>query len=481
MKYLYGASVQGIQDFIMKTNELKPIIGASELVDRICTSMFDEYTPECKKDEIENIVRAAGNIRVVFHSKTDCEKAFRSFPKKVMLAAPGITISQAVVCFEDEGYASAADKLEARLKAERNRPVRPIYPGVLGMKRAQKTGEPAVACEHDDFIDLATKRKNDALRTRRGRKQDYSTLVEKAFGRQVEKLLTDNDELADESGWLAVVHADGNGFGRIVQKLGGDKSLFPKLSVGIDECTRDAFQAAVDSMFKGLDTIPVRPLVLSGDDVTFICRGDVALEFTGRFLRCFEEKTKETMAALAKESDQYAALLSSGLTACAGIAFMKPSYPFFYAYDLAESLCHAAKVDTKSKSSGHVPTSCLMFYKIQDSVIYDWKNMASRELGYDGGTFLFGPYYTEDVFSDRWAINRLLEVSNKLKSNNNIKTSVRKWMSMMYSDAGRAEQYAERVMLVNDDIASALFKEVTVHEGGRCPAYDVLACVTLSR
>ena len=36
-KYLYGAAVQGIQDFIFKTNELKHIVGASELVEQICT------------------------------------------------------------------------------------------------------------------------------------------------------------------------------------------------------------------------------------------------------------------------------------------------------------------------------------------------------------------------------------------------------------------------------------------------------------
>ncbi|MBR2127773.1 MAG: hypothetical protein IJ940_02760 [Bacteroidales bacterium] len=479
MKYLYGASVQGIQDFIMKTNELKPIIGASELVDRICTSMFDEFTSRCK-DRVENIVRAAGNIRVIFHSKDDCAEAYRNFPRKVMLAAPGITISQAVVCLEDDcEYAAAADELEVRLKVERNRPVRPLYPGLLGMMRAQKTGEPAVAYEHDEYIDLATRRKNDALRI--GRQQDYSALVEKAFGRQVEKLLVDNDELAGERGWLAVVHADGNGFGRIVQKLGGDKVLFPKLSVGIDECTRDAFRDAVANMFSEQDIIPIRPLVLSGDDVTFICRGDIALEFTDRFLECFETMTKERMSEFAKESEQYADLLSSGLTACAGIAFMKPSYPFFYAYDLAESLCHAAKVDTKAKSSGQVPNSCLMFYKIQDSVIYDWKNMAERELGYKGGTFLFGPYYTEKVFDDRWTVADLLNVSMSLKSNNNIKTAVRKWISLMYSDTGKAEQYAERVRLVNGARASELFAKVTVHEGERCPAYDVLTCVTLSK
>ena len=34
-KYLYGAAVQGIQNFIFQTNELKDIAGASELVEKL--------------------------------------------------------------------------------------------------------------------------------------------------------------------------------------------------------------------------------------------------------------------------------------------------------------------------------------------------------------------------------------------------------------------------------------------------------------
>ena len=35
VKYIYGASIQGIQSFIFQTNELKDIVGASELVENI--------------------------------------------------------------------------------------------------------------------------------------------------------------------------------------------------------------------------------------------------------------------------------------------------------------------------------------------------------------------------------------------------------------------------------------------------------------
>ena len=41
-QYLYGAAVQGIQSFIFQTNTLREIVGASELVEEICTKMFAE-------------------------------------------------------------------------------------------------------------------------------------------------------------------------------------------------------------------------------------------------------------------------------------------------------------------------------------------------------------------------------------------------------------------------------------------------------
>lgn len=39
-KWLYGASVQGIQGYIFQTNKLKDVIGASELVKDSCETSF---------------------------------------------------------------------------------------------------------------------------------------------------------------------------------------------------------------------------------------------------------------------------------------------------------------------------------------------------------------------------------------------------------------------------------------------------------
>ncbi len=63
-KYLYGASVQGIQGFIFSTNKLKDIVGASELVEQICTTVFDKFAVNG-----ESVVQAAGNIKFFLMKK----------------------------------------------------------------------------------------------------------------------------------------------------------------------------------------------------------------------------------------------------------------------------------------------------------------------------------------------------------------------------------------------------------------------------
>ena len=76
--------------------------------------------------------------------------------------------------------------------------------------------------------------------------------------------------------------------------------------------------------------LPIRPLLLGGDDITFVCDGRIALELATEALTLFEQ-----MDALAA--------LKGKIRACAGVALVKTHAPFSRAYDLAESLCISAK------------------------------------------------------------------------------------------------------------------------------------------
>ncbi|MDZ7896941.1 MAG: hypothetical protein U5N85_02775 [Arcicella sp.] len=148
-KYLYGASVQGIQDFIFKTNKLKEIVGASELVEQICTSKFKN---SIKFKEKNLILNAAGNVKYIFETEQDCKDMVLNFPKEIMEFAPGITISQAVVKIDGEKKLPAAiNELEKKLKAQRNKATPPFEIGYMGLERSRRTGGIAFRTkEHKD-------------------------------------------------------------------------------------------------------------------------------------------------------------------------------------------------------------------------------------------------------------------------------------------------------------------------------------------
>jgi len=477
-KYLYGAAVQGIQGFIFKTNELKHIVGASELVEQICTSDFEEFAKNG-----ESVVRAAGNIKFIFDKKEDCQKAVREFPKKVMTKAPGITISQAVVAF-DEDFGKAIDDLEDLLKVQRNKPSRSVTSGLIGIKRANNTGLPVVCVmEVDEKIIY-----KDEPTLQKERSQNVKGLCEKSFGKEalLEKEIAYNiSDIIDRNDWIAVIHADGNGLGKVVQAVGKQKEVFREFSQKLDLATKEAANYAfkvVSDKFKDKQIIPIRPVVLSGDDMTIIIRGDLAIDYAKDFISAFEEKTKEHLGVILRDQHVFAED-KDYLTACAGIAFIKSSYPFYYGYQLAEDLCGEAKKDTKAiygADTNNLPPSCMMFHKVQDSYIFDYRDIVERELTAkgDGLSFKAGPYYIHPQDSKR-TIDNLINASKLLNCENGdgIKSGIRNWISLRLEDESKADQRKDRMLQIftNKDAIKLLTNE----DNKSCIAYDVLAYYTI--
>lgn len=371
-QFLYGASVQGIQSYIFQTNELRDIIGASELVRQICTERFEDVVG-AKFDKEKLIIAAAGNVKYLFDNREECERVVLNFPKRIMQTAPGVTVSQAVVELTDGKI--KIDELEKALRAQRNKPMRSMPPGLMGMLRSRKTGLPAVKEENHEYLDEGALRKKEAANAEsRGR------LCEDAFGAEVkERNFPHNvSDMCYDNNWLAVIHADGNGLGQIVSSYEGDTEGFRKFSQKLDNATKGAAQKAFEKVFLETypnGTVPVRPIVVGGDDFTVMCRGSEAIRFVAAYLEYFETQTK----GIAKDTDH--------LTACAGIAFIKSNYPFYYGYQLAEELCGEAK-----KACGR-QASCLMFHKVQDSFVTNYEDIERRELTPRGWSYKFGPYY----------------------------------------------------------------------------------------
>lgn len=519
-RYLYGASIQGIQSYIFQTNELKDIIGASELVNKICDDFVDTYG-EKSRNKGEMIIHAAGNIKCIFDDEAACRRAVRDFPRRAMEMAPGITISQAVVKLEDNGYSEKAEELERLLQAQRNHPVKSLTTGLMAMERSRTTGLPATQIEKKEekgketveYFDEMTVAKRKVPETEK--KSDYDPtkakdLYFKLTGDKIEhdRRPYDTKDLTDRNDWIAVIHADGNGIGDIVAKIGKDSKVMSRFSTELDNATQAAAQIAYGTIREEAEKakkLPIRPVVIGGDDLTVICRGYLAVDFVTAYLKAFEEQTKEKFKDLIPQIDNEEAnkLLSKGLTACAGIAFIKSSYPFYYGYDLAEALCGEAKQDAKSdkvkEANGNQAPSCLMFHKVQSSFVEDYAEIKRKELTTaDRGSLCFGPYYlnkesidkidkidkTEDrKYRSRWSIDELINMKNKLANENRAKTDIRQWLTLMHEDAGAAAQHSKRVIAINPDL-KAIYENATngIQRGKDTlyPAYDILSLLTIT-
>lgn len=149
-------------------------------------------------------------------------------------------------------------------------------------------------------------------------------------------------ELAGADNFLAVIHIDGNAMGRRVESLYETKTLsweecrtsLQRFSAGIQNDFEQTFFETVNTVIAQKTdltppVLPIRPIIIAGDDVCFVTAGSIGLECARIFLE-----------QLSKRSNQ-----EDGLpyAACAGVALVHQKFPFHQAYDLAEELCSNAK------------------------------------------------------------------------------------------------------------------------------------------
>jgi hypothetical protein len=199
---------------------------------------------------------------------------------------------------------------------------------------------------------------------------------------------TNRERQSHQLEWLSVVHADGNGLGEIF--LDFDKYIknskvdcsqanrnyvdrLRRFSIALDVCTEKAFLSALDAFTPtsgGL--VPVVPLVLGGDDLTVVCDGKSALQFTHLFLKEFENQTAspDHCDGIIPEIAEKA-LGVGRLSACAGVAIIKRHFPFSVAYELSEKLVKSAKQVKKkvisAQTNKQYPCSALDFHVLYDS------------------------------------------------------------------------------------------------------------------
>lgn len=188
---------------------------------------------------------------------------------------------------------------------------------------------PAVA------LDVA-RRHNAAKRTEDGSAVDLASLLSKATQLKTLERAQELKALVG-NGYLALIHADGNGVG---SGLGKDKpdreraEFFHRNRVLL----RRSVQKAIDEHSPDHGQAPLIPLMLGGDDLLLVCRAEIALPFVVTLC--------EELETLQKSVNGFK------LTLGVGVVLAKHVIPIHRLHEVAEQLAASAKRRFRGLSEG---------------------------------------------------------------------------------------------------------------------------------
>lgn len=444
---------RSIQRYIFAGNQLKTNIGASYLVERvfddalistICQVLGDDqidkdtWKIEANPDWANQSTQArvgyigGGNALLLFLPEVtdeDIRKIISEFGKKLLVEYPGLK--------------TGAVMGELKIDADGSYPVREYSLTALvhKLKEMQNTVFPQVnvpytgltlCCDTNDetanFWDAGSKRfisQEAGAKLRAGSRQGAEeSPAEQELWRKLRSVLSREEQeeflfgycfpaefdalgQREHEDYIAIVHVDGNNMGK---KFSECKTLTGRknLSLDIRQKTIGAFNDLLTTIVEEYDEygellslgqeqhdgsrfLPVRPLVLGGDDMTFVCPAKLAMLYTRRIMISLKQK---------------------GIDSCGGIALLKTSYPFFRGYELAEELCSAAKVRMRQeKDEQGMSGSCwLDFALLHGEQAPTLAEIREQEYGAVCGNMHFGPYRVDEGGKGAALDNLLLAV-----------------------------------------------------------------------
>ncbi|WP_157407900.1 Cas10/Cmr2 second palm domain-containing protein [Actinomadura atramentaria] len=384
----------GNQRYIFDSTRRRENVGASHLITRVERDWLDAAlggrgSGRIETDAVEVVTANAGGVTLLVREPDEGRRIIGEITRRALREAPGLDVCGVVGDPFEWGGAKAADAAFAVAREElmhvRTRRPGPEarFPGVPVAERCVSSGLPAERTWRVPGEGAV----EPCSAPSRGKLDAY----DRAIANLVRDIGVERDELKelvqrlnDDVEWVALVHADGNGMGRVFAGLGAQHEddsarvyvdALHDFSEAVDECTRAAFRAAVPD---GPATI--LPLVLGGDDLTVVCEGPHALPFAVRYLEEFARRTRDH-PHIRREVD-------TGLGACAGVAITKRAYPFHNAIDLVEELTAEAK---KVKKPLGADACALSFHVLYESAVADLDRLRAAATR-DGARLTAQPY-----------------------------------------------------------------------------------------
>lgn len=403
--YAVITDVISIQKYIFASNELKDNLGASYLVDKVYQDFlaysYKEVTgvsvdPENWEKYPDNIgYIGGGNALIFFETENQAQNFIKDWTKNLLINIPGCTPITAYSKFDLDNFNKSINQLFEKLRNNKSEYItQTVIPRHGITSECNRTGLSA-ECWNDkvgegvgSYISMVSKAKINVSKQAKTRYDNFLPDGNYSFPDELGKL----GQKEQEKNHVAVVHIDGNNIGKEFRE---SKSLenTRKLSKDIRKITEDSFEDLVKEIKKEIEKLseefslennilPIRPIIIGGDDITFVCPGKLGIYFAKLFLEFFENNSQK---------------IGYTFTACAGVSIVKSKYPFFKAYQISEELCKNAK---KYKKERDKKGSWIDFNINSGTILSDLEELRKNHFMVKSGNLLFRPYLINDKDSE---------------------------------------------------------------------------------
>lgn len=378
MPVLTFVDTLGIQSYVFASNRLRDVVGGSDIVSRMT-----DPNGWIRQNGFQNsvVVGDGGNLLLRFESLEQSKAFATQYSRMLLDEAPELEIALVHHEYSKEQLSTAILEIQAKMekkKFERCPSVPLLGLGVTATCR--ETQRPAIT------VDLEGRPIGKAVAARR-KTGHHQRRWNKFLPRDARNFQCNNGETVElafplelddlgrsegDTSLMGVVHIDGNSVGQKLKEWlndqidNGDEAIckeYQEISTALRQLTENVFKGILkrtiasirwckrqkryiiysSDIQKGFPLqwtqrqgaelrqmyLPIRPILLGGDDLTFVCDGRIALDLATHALTEFEEAPPLSPIGTVRS--------------CAGVALVKTHAPFARAYNLADSLCQSAK------------------------------------------------------------------------------------------------------------------------------------------
>jgi len=393
-KILFYLDIDSVQDFIFSSNRLRMITGASSLLDDInrrqTLELWKNHNSNNNPHSDANFIHSSGGqTKLLFDSEKKANDFGRDLKKVYHENGVSVTIHCETVTNGDEKAAlQKAEAAMARKKYQKyNHHTRPAAPFIKYCQECCR--KPAAVLLQPTSVRPGDNKTmepcEDCLRKWQAGTGKVPLFSDYNFDLEIAKIAGN-----DAKSFVALVALDGNAMGKKISRLNNFADL-KGFSTATEEVLQSSLLSTMTKFFppdcsnniKGF-----RPLICGGDDIMFICKADMALEYTLELIDNIRNKSSET------ELLNYEPLHMS-----AGVIFMKQKYPFAIAARLVSSLLSSAKMKSRKNSD----RAAIDYHIVSSGASENIKDLRLQEglekRDFDGSLFALSnrPYTTTEI------------------------------------------------------------------------------------